>query len=65
MDFPRIRLSEHSISILDFEYGLLRVDYTYCPVKVVRLLVFARRAMGGSKMLRRFWHAVAKMPLFA
>ncbi|MFZ0497128.1 MAG: hypothetical protein WBD78_05415 [Methylocella sp.] len=37
MDFPWITLSEHGISLLDFEYGLLHVDYTCSPAKEVRL----------------------------
>src|ERR1700674_2450438 len=41
MDFPPIRLSEQSNSILDFEDGCLQVDYTCSPAKELRLLVFA------------------------
>src|ERR1700732_3612484 len=44
MDFPLMRLSGHSISILEFEDGLLQVDYTCSPRNDVRLRVFARRA---------------------
>jgi hypothetical protein len=44
MVFSRIRLSEHSISIIDFEDELLQADYTCSPRKDVRLRVFARRA---------------------
>src|ERR1700730_10637344 len=46
MDFPRIRLSEHSISILDFKDGRLQVDYTCSPRKDVRLRVFGHARRG-------------------
>jgi hypothetical protein len=53
-DFLRIGLSEHSISILDFEDERLLVDYPCSPVKKVRLRVFTCRV--GSKILSNPLH---------